>query len=202
MEEIRPLGIKGEPLNSDGRPTQYADSRWNIESRVSVQSQGYSDEASVCLLGGVHNGDEVTLFHLLPSNSSIDHYDNVEKLLSEDIEKLKENGKPLQALLTGGKLGWPESVAILNRVQAFFERLNIPVSVIGGQQELNVRRSLYTDPKSDTWYVGINRDKPSRFQEREKLLDDFTLIEIAPNDTLEVLEPEPKQGRLFNPFGD
>lgn len=125
-----------------------------------------------CISGGIVDGRRVTMFHLCTRNqdeavrTGQTGFDisEIERRLSEKINPESEN---THAFIFGGFDFGGKSVCNykkLCKIKQFFEKQNIPYTVIGGRKEVHRygRYGLFYNSKEDTWYIATtNTETPA-----------------------------------------
>jgi hypothetical protein len=179
--------FKNLPLAEMRANGEYAACPWTIRERVSGKPRGYTDDASICNAGGIHNGKQVVLFHLIPINENVEQFKrNVKPVLEKEIAKLAQEGAPLRAFLSGGSTNDWESTVLFNKLKDLLTKMGIPFSLLWGQHN-GGPVDLYYSAKEDTWLVAAAKCWPR--------VDVLTMPDVeshfhsrylAPGDTLEV----------------
>ena len=172
------------------RQTEYVDEPWTMKDRLVMADRGYTDDADICLIGGMTNGKHVNLFHLIPSEK--DHlsaagWENVVEGLTEDLEKLKADKQPVRGFLLGGWKNDELSVALYDKAKALFESLGMPFTQIGLNRSYTSRDAGY-DAATDTWTVCIDNIGMERgyYLNAHDFQTVFEDVRIDPGDTLDL----------------
>lgn len=160
---------------------------WKIQysARCVEASDTYS--ASCCLAGGIQNQQLGTMFHMTPAFKP----GEVRALLEVDAHQLRQSGKPLRGLITGGDSS-KYKIEAVEALESIFKDLGIPYSLLLGQLRWG-GSDVYMEPKTDTWLISPYRDSDPENPClcRAELEKAYERVEIAPDDELILVPPQP-----------
>jgi len=142
--------------------------------------------AGVCCVGGVQNGEEVSMFHLISDsrhyngNSITPAVTNMFDEIIQELNKEEKNNKKLNGLIAGADDFSPWSPPFFNSLKKEYAKREIPHSVIGKQTD-NGSTSIHYSAVNKTWKVGHWGDKILTVDDLKRVYKDIT---ISPNDEL------------------
>jgi hypothetical protein len=173
---------------------QYTGHPWTIAERVSLKEGGWTNMASVCLIGGVNNGKQATLFHLVPDwrlNLGHEPWQALLCELAADLRQLQRGGS-LRGFLWGGlKEEAPSytsdrlsnSVPLYERMKAFFQSWEFPFTALGHINK-DLGRNAAFDADMDTWILNATPFE-HEYSYPVPILGSHDEVHIDPGDTLE-----------------
>jgi hypothetical protein len=169
------------PLNEMKAKKEYSAYPWDT-SQIIMGQRAYTDGAYGCCAGGITNGKNAILFHLIPN---LEEHCFYKIKLKESIEKLKESGNKLNAFVTGGHINVIEEGApLFNMIKKLFKENNIETSYVWNQKYGCT--DLYYSTKEDEWKVhkGFEDAGIPDIHPLDYLKDRYYKIHISDNDEL------------------
>lgn len=167
----------------DGLQPEEITGDWTIDGRVSLRKQGLSDCAGVCAIGGLQNGERATLFHLIPVKT-LQNWDWTQLVIEQEVQWLRQGGKTIRGLLTGGSRMSPSSRKLFNKLKALYERLQVPVTILWGAKNGNA--NVYVNAEADTWQLSVCHALSGKpVLDPEDLNNHFEQVTLADGDWFE-----------------
>ena len=160
------------------------------EKEIFNNREGFAEEACCCSAGGITDGKNVTMFHLIPENKNISGFNKIEKTLIKEIgiNNIDSNNK-FNGLIVGGKSrklnakkhnNNSNSRKLFSKIKEFFEKNNISYSVIWGHKQGGRKTNCHYSAENDTWTISTN----SKIKKLKDLKRAYEFIHISDKDEL------------------
>lgn len=163
-----------------------------IADEIIRKNEAYTNSISCCSGGGITKGGEITLFHLIPSNTNIKSFNKTKKVLKEKSGAVKINGPDFNGLIIGGKSAeirekvdhnnyWENSKILFDKVLNFYKGQDISPTIFWGHTRIYGGSNIFYSGKEDTWYIN-NVNRKGKINDIHSLKEAYDIIKISDKD--------------------